>query len=383
MARLMTGFFLLFVLMKIYLIAGEDSGDLHAANLIAALQMKDSNLQFRGVGGDMMEKKGMELIAHVKDINFMGFVEVVKNLGTIKKLFRNVELDIQSYQPDIVVLVDYPGFNLRIAKFIKNLGIPVAYYISPQVWAWKKGRVKKIKAFTDKMMVILPFEQEFYRKEGLEVEFVGHPLLDEIQDRTLTQHSPEKIIALLPGSRQQEIKRMLPLMLELIPHYPDCTFVLAGAPSQTYSFYKSLTNNAYLTEGRLEIRMNQTYQILEQAHAALVTSGTATLETALFNVPEVVVYKGSPISYEIGKRLVNVDYISLVNLILEKEAVKELIQYDYTVENVKAALDEIMDGQGRANVLKNYDELWIKLGSRGASERAATTIMGMLGKKEG
>ncbi|MEO0897843.1 MAG: lipid-A-disaccharide synthase [Bacteroidota bacterium] len=355
--------------MKLFAIAGEDSGDLHAGNLLKALHTKDPQLEVRGVGGDCMAEAGMMLLAHVRDINFMGFVEVVSNLSTIRQLFRKVEADIQEFQPDAVLLVDYPGFNLRIAKFIKKLGIPVVFYISPQVWAWKKNRVKTIKEFTDRMMVILPFEKEFYQKEGLEVDFVGHPLLDVIQEPEVQKSDKKSVIALLPGSRKQEISRMLPDMLQLIPQFPDHRFVIAGAPSRVKSFYEGFT-----TGYEVEIWMNKTYELLSMADYAVVTSGTATLETALFKVPEVVVYKGSPISYAIGKRLVQVNFISLVNLILGRKAVEELIQHDYTAKQTEGAIRKLMEADHAERLKLDYDELWEKLGREGASERAAAIV---------
>lgn len=355
--------------MKLYVIAGEDSGDLHTRNLIRALKKKQPDLKFRGVGGDKMADEGMHLIAHIRDINFMGFWEVIRNIRTIRKLFTTVKKDIEEWQPDAVILVDYPGFNLRIAKFIKGLGIRVFYYISPQIWAWKKGRVKTIRKYVDQMMVILPFEQEFYANESVEVHFVGHPLLDEIQ----LADPPEKehpVIALLPGSRKQEISRMLPVMLTVVGKFPEYRFMIAGAPSQSEAFYHNL-----MGETRAELVMNQTYKVLQSADFALVTSGTATLETALFKVPQVVCYRGSAFSYEIGKRLVKVKFISLVNLILDRQLVTELIQYEFSPAKLFTALKEIMTQEGKEAVLKGYEELHQKLGDGGASERAAEIIL--------
>ncbi|MEM6262019.1 MAG: lipid-A-disaccharide synthase [Bacteroidota bacterium] len=355
--------------MKFYLIAGEDSGDLHTRNLVRAL---GPEFRFRGVGGDKMQDEGAELIAHIRDINFMGFWEVIKNLGTIRKLFRLVKEDIRHWKPDAVVLVDYPGFNMRMMPFLKKLGIPIYYYISPQVWAWKKGRVKKIKQYADRMLVILPFEQEFYQKEGIQVDFVGHPLLDEVPlqgPKSTPDRNP--VIALLPGSRKQEISRMLPIMLEATSSFPSAKFVVAGAPSQPVSFYQPMIQ-AY---PNVEIRMNQTYDLLESADYAMVTSGTATLETALFRVPQVVCYRGSWLSYHIGKRLVQVDYISLVNLILGKEAVKELIQGDFNVNRLTAELKALMNPKRYKRVQDDYEKLYQKLGETGASARAAHVLI--------
>lgn len=356
--------------MKLYVIAGEDSGDLHTGNLIRAMKARQPDMQCRGVGGEQMKSAGTKLVAHVKDINFMGFWEVIRNLRTIRKLFKTVESDILSWQPDAVLLVDYPGFNLRIARFLSERGIRVFYYISPQVWAWKKGRVKKIRQYVERMFVILPFEQEFYAKEGVEVDFVGHPLLDVIDEQVESNSQDKPIIALLPGSRKQEITRMLRPMLGLVSRFPTYRFVIAGAPSQTESFYRSIMGNS-----PVELRMNQTYDILQAASYAVVTSGTATLETALFRVPEVVCYRGAWISYQIGKRLVNVDYISLVNLILGRKAVEELIQGDFTTDRVEKELRKLMEEQRQQRIQKDYAELRQLLGNSGASERVAELLL--------
>jgi len=361
--------------MKLYFIAGEDSGDMHAGNLIGALSKLQPNLQTRGVGGERMRAQGMKLVAHVKDINFMGFWEVLRNIRTIRRLFRTVEADIVQWQPDAVVLVDYPGFNLRLAPFLKQLGIRIFYYISPQVWAWKKGRVKKIQAFVDRMFVILPFEKVFYANEGVEVDFVGHPLLDEISrlqmgNATLSNPGSPKTIALLPGSRKQEIKRMLPLMLELSNQYTEHQFIIAGAPSQSAEFYQQI-----IGIHPVELRMNQTYQVLAQADLAIVTSGTATLETALFGVPQVVCYKGAWLSYLIGKQLVQVKYISLVNLILDRPAVTELIQHDYHIDRLREEVERLMQPSIRESLQQDYTELHRRLGDGGASAETARLIL--------
>lgn len=355
---------------KIYIIAGEDSGDLLGSHLVAALQALNPENTFRGVGGDKLQSQGMELVAHVRNINFMGFWEVIKNLRTIRQLFRTVEADIQAWKPDAVIFIDYPGFNLRMAKFVHGLGIKVLYYISPQLWAWKKGRIATIKQYVDKMFVILPFEKDFYRKEGVEVTYVGHPLLDTIA-QTTTASAPRlrPLIALLPGSRTQEIKKMLPIMLETARNFPDYDFVIAGAPSKTADFYLQLMGDT-----KAILQMNQTHAILSQADAALVTSGTATLETALFKVPQVVCYKGSPISYFIGKRLVQVRYISLVNLILDKAAVTELIQNDLTISRLTQALQALFHPAQRAQILSDYETLHTLLGNAGASKVAAKAM---------
>ncbi|MEZ4851644.1 MAG: lipid-A-disaccharide synthase [Bacteroidia bacterium] len=360
--------------MKLYFIAGEDSGDLHTKNLIKALKQEIPSLQTRGVGGELMRSVGTELVAHIEDINFMGFWEVITNLKTIRQLFRTVKEDIEQWQPDAVVLIDYPGFNLRMAKYLKEKGLRIIYYISPQVWAWKKGRVKTIRQYVDQMLVILPFEKDFYKKEGVDVDFVGHPLLDEIECYTDTGKKAP-IVALLPGSRQQEIKRMLPVMLKMIPQFPDYEFVIAGAPSQKPAFYEAMIGNV-----PVKLIMNQTYEVLSKAQYALVTSGTATLETALFDVPQVVCYKGSPISYHIGKYLVQVRFISLVNLILNQPLVKELIQAEFNTEKLSHALKNIMDPVEEANIKNGYVLLRHQLGDKGASTKAAQLIISKLGE---
>ncbi|WP_291091819.1 MULTISPECIES: lipid-A-disaccharide synthase [unclassified Empedobacter] len=365
--------------MKYYIIAGEASGDLHASNLMKKLKLKDPQAEFRFWGGDLMQMQGGTLVKHYRDLAFMGFAEVVMNLRTILGNISVAKKDIETYQPDAVILVDYPGFNLRIAEFVKSLGIKVYYYISPQIWAWKTGRVHKIKKVVDKMFVILPFEEEFYQRYNYKVDFVGNPLLDSLnnlpsideqQFRKDNNLDERPIIALLPGSRTQEIKVKLPLMLSVEKDFPDYQFVVAGAPSQPIENYKKIAGND------LKIVENKTYDLLRVSHAALVTSGTATLETALLKVPEVVCYKGNAISYEIGKRVVkNIRFISLVNLIMDEEVVKELIQYDLTYENIKRELDLILNSPKREKIMKSYEELYHKLGGIGASERTASLII--------
>jgi len=368
-----------FVSMKYYIIAGEASGDLHGSNLMKALKMKDPSAEFRFWGGDLMQKEGGMPVKHYKDLAFMGFSEVLLNLKTILGNISFAKKDITAYCPDAVILVDYPGFNLRIAKFVKSLGIRVYYYISPQIWAWKTGRVHTIKKFVDRMFVILPFEKEFYAKYGYEVDFVGHPLLDAMKDlpeidaqEFKSEHGLDerKVIGILPGSRKQEIKKKLPIMLSVEKDFPKYQFVIAGAPSVEAGFYNTVAGKP--------IRMvsNKTYDLLRISEAALVTSGTATLETALLNIPEVVCYKGSRISYEIGKRVVKyIQFISLVNLIMDKEVVKELIQQDLNAKNLKAELNKILSEPKRSQVLNDYKELREKLGGEGASGRTAELIV--------
>jgi lipid-A-disaccharide synthase len=367
---------------KYYIIAGEASGDLHASNLMKELKKLDSGAQFRCWGGDLMKAQGAELVKHYRDLAFMGFTEVIMNLKTILGNIEFCKKDILGNRPDVLILVDYPGFNLRIAEFAKQQGIKVFYYISPQVWAWKQSRVHKIKRLVDKMFVILPFEKDFYRKFDYEVDFVGHPLLDAVQDDSLMPDSPEintqkPVIALLPGSRKQEIATMLPLMLKMVNHYSEYQFIIAGAPSQTKEYYENFIRGA-----DVKIVYNQTYRLLKQAEAALVTSGTATLETALFGVPEVVCYKGGTISYMIARQLIKVKYISLVNLIMEKEIVKELIQNDLNEANLKTELDKLLNLKTRKELLENYSVLKEKLGGRGASAKTAELMINYLKKDE-
>ena len=363
--------------MKYYFIAGEASGDLHASNLIKEINIKDANASIRAWGGDLMTAQGAKVVKHYRDLAFMGFAEVLMNLFTILSNIKNCKKDIDAFDPDVVILVDYPGFNMRIAEWAHNKGIRVVYYISPQVWAWKKSRVYQIKKYVDQMIVILPFEKDFYAKYDYTVSYVGHPLLDALptleknhQDFIGEHHLDDKpIIALLPGSRKQEISKMLSIMLKQVSLFPDYQFVIAGAPSIVDSFYSEIIKNQ-----KVHIVYGQTQQLLQHAHAALVTSGTATLETALIGVPEVVCYKGNRISYEIAKRIVDIKYISLVNLIMEKEVVKELIQDDLNDKNLQVELQKILEGKYRIAMLDEYEALSKKLGDGGASERAAEIV---------
>ncbi|MBK8873876.1 MAG: lipid-A-disaccharide synthase [Bacteroidetes bacterium] len=366
--------------MKYYVIAGEASGDLHASNLIKHLKNKDAGFTCRAWGGDLMKEQGVDLVKHYRDLAFMGFIEVVANLRTILRNIDFCKKDILAYKPDVLILVDYPGFNLRIADFAAKNGIHVIYYISPQIWAWKQSRIHQIKRNVNRMIVILPFEKDFYRKHDFNVDFVGHPLLDAISNRardenansfkSLNKLSDKPIIALLPGSRKQEIKTMLPLMLSVRNQFPDYQFVIGAAPSLEESFYKDITGNSDIS-----IVFGQTYPLLENAYAAPVTSGTATLETALFGVPEVVCYKGSLISYHIARQLIKIKYISLVNLIMDREVVTELIQDDLNPARIKEELTRItLDETGRNRMLQDYESLKQKLGGTGASERAANLI---------
>lgn len=366
--------------MKYYIIAGEASGDLHGSNLMKALLKQDSNAEIRFWGGDLMQAAGGTLVKHYRDLAFMGFVEVLFNLKTILNNIKFCKDDIIQFQPDVIIFIDYPGFNMRIAQWAKENRIKTHYYISPQIWAWKENRIKAIKRDIDKMYVILPFEKNFYEdKHHFPVEFVGHPLIDAIQNQKPIDTSAFKkennlnekpIIALLPGSRKQEITKMLSMMLSVVDDFPDYQFVIAGAPSQEYDFYKT-----FITKNNIKFISNKTYDLLKMAHAALVTSGTATLETALFKVPEVVCYKGSWISYQIAKRIITLKYISLVNLIMDKEVVTELIQDACNTKNIKKELTKILDPEYRKQLLKDYDALEQKLGGTGASEKTAQLII--------
>jgi lipid-A-disaccharide synthase len=376
--------------MQYYIIAGEASGDLHGSNLIKELHKLDAAANIRCWGGEKMETAGATLVKHYRDLAFMGFIEVIKNLRTI---FRNIDFckkDILDNRPDVLILIDYPGFNLRIAKWAKQQGLKIIYYISPQVWAWKENRVKGIKENVDKMLVILPFEKDFYKKWNYEVEYVGHPLVEVVEEFGIRNLEPgiqnggtvitnsklpvtnSNIIALLPGSRQQEILKKLPIMLEVAKHFPNYQFVVAKAPGLEESFYTELL----APYKNVTAVVNKTYELLAQSKAALVTSGTATLETALFAVPEVICYKGNAISYKIAKALVKIKYIGLVNLIMNKEVVKELIQDELTVENLKKELDQLLTNPKKQQQLQQ-DYLALKnLLSQGghASANAAKSI---------
>lgn len=372
--------------MKYYLIAGEASGDLHGANLMRAIVKEDPQAEFRFWGGDLMESIGGKPIKHYRDLAFMGFIEVLANLRTILSNIGFCKKDILDYKPDAIIFIDYPGFNLRIAKWAKQQGIPTHYYISPQIWAWKENRIKDIKKSVDEMYVILPFEKAFYEdKYQFPVHFVGNPLIDAIANREQInlaafqeKHQlPNKpIIAIIPGSRKQEISKMLHVMLEIVPDYPTYEFVIAGAPSQEASFYKKAIGNKPVS-----LVFGETYNLMNVAHAALVTSGTATLEAALFKVPEVVCYKGSYISYQIARRIINLKYISLVNLILDKEAVTELIQNDFNIKNLKVELNKLLEPESRKKIINDYERLEQVLGGEGASANTAKLIVKSLKEK--
>lgn len=366
--------------MKYYIIAGEASGDLHGSNLIKALRREDAQADIRFWGGDLMEKAGGTLVKHYKELAFMGFAEVLFNLKTILNNIRFCKKDIEQFHPDAIIFIDYPGFNMRIAEWAKKKKIPTHYYISPQIWAWKENRIKAIKRDFDKLYVILPFEKDFYeKKHHFPVEFVGHPLIDAIHSRVKVDESTFRkennldqrpIIALLPGSRKQEISKLLHEMLAVVNDFPDYQFVIAGAPGQDFEFY-----NQFLTHKAVHFISNKTYDLLSVAHAALVTSGTATLETALFKVPEVVCYKGNWISYQIAKRIITLKYISLVNLIMDEEVVTELIQNDCNSKKIKTELSKLLDEKYREKLIEKYHLLEEKLGGEGASEKVAKLIV--------
>ena len=366
--------------MKYYIIAGEASGDLHASNLMKAILQEDVHAEFRFWGGDLMEAVGGTLVKHYRELAFMGFIEVIMNLRTITKNIKLCKEDIAAYNPDKLIFIDYPGFNFRIMKWAKPLGFETHYYISPQIWAWKENRIKAIKRDVDEMYVILPFEKDFYEeRHQFPVHFVGHPLLDAIKNKTTVDEfefrktnglSDKPIIALLPGSRQQEIKKMLAVMLSVVDNFKDYQFVIAGAPSQDYEFYEQFIN----TEN-VNFISNKTYDLLSLSTAALVTSGTATLETALFKIPQVVCYKANNISYQIAKRIVKLDFISLVNLIMDKEVVKELIQNDFNTKTLKFELEKILDKSNRSILFNSYFDLEQKLGGSGASKKTAKLIV--------
>ena len=367
--------------MKYYIIAGEASGDLHASNLVAEIKKTDKKAEFRGWGGDLMKNQGVELVKHYRQTAFMGFVEVAVNLRKVLGNITQCKKDIVDYQPDAIILVDYPGFNLRIADFAHEKGFKVFYYISPQVWAWKRRRVRKIKKTVDRMLVIFPFEEEFYKNYGIDVTYVGNPLLDELakfgtanRSMFLRRNSlgeKREIIALLPGSRKQEVKRMLPTMLKVVSHFPNYQFVIGGVSSLGKDFYKRIMGNTDVF-----LIMDQTYELLQNSSAAVVTSGTATLETALFTVPEVVCYKATGLSYLLAKWMIKVKFISLVNLVMDKPVVKELIQRDLTEDNIVKELDLLLhNGKRQRQILEDYDELRERLGNAGASEKAAAAIV--------
>lgn len=369
--------------MKYYILAGEASGDLHASNLIKEITKIDQEAQFRGFGGELMEQAGMTVLKHYRDMAFMGIVPVIMNIRTIKKNFRFCEQDILAFQPDVLILVDYPGFNLRMAKFAKAKGIRTFYYISPKIWAWKEERVHKVKKYVDEMFTILPFETEFYRKYNYSVNYVGNPLLDAILkqktapdfERFYAENNlaAKSILALLPGSRKGEISVLLPTMIEAALRFPEYQCVIAGAPNMGSEFYKPYMNGKHIP-----ILWRKTYEILIHSRAAIVSSGTATLETAILNVPQVVVYQLRPnwLFQFLRIFFLKTTWVSLVNIILGRWAVAELIQSDFKLEKVVNELGKILkDPAHEKRMLNDYAEMMIRLGEPGASKRAAELMV--------
>lgn len=367
--------------MKYYFIAGEASGDLHAANCMKELMKLDADAAFAFTGGDLMEQvSGKKACVHIRQMAFMGFVDVLKNISAIRKNFKTVKQDILAVKPDLLVLVDYPGFNLRMAKWAWEQGIKVDYYISPTVWAWKEARVEQIKKYVNKLFVILPFEEAFYRKHNHKVYFVGHPLIDAVEQQKPklkareafikdNQLSGKPIVAILPGSRAQEIERMLDSMVKVTERFKDYQFVVAGSTNLPQSYYTPLASK------NIRVVFHQTYELLSYARAGIIKSGTSTLESALFRLPQVVCYKSGAVSFAIGKRLVNVKYISLPNLIMDQPIVKELVQNDFTVDAISEELDRLLNDEGyRQRILGDYDALIAHLGGTGASARIAGHI---------
>lgn len=370
--------------MKYYIVVGEASGDLHGSNLMKALYEEDINADIRFWGGDLMQKVGGTLVSHYKERAFMGFLEVVRNLPKLLKFISFCKEDIANFKPDVVIFIDNSGFNLRIAKWAKQQGFRTNYYISPQIWASRAYRIEKIRKYINEVFVIFPFVKDFYQKHNYKVHFVGHPLLDAIADRKqirkdffLQKHQLEDkpIIALLPGSRKQEISTMLSVMLSLVNDFEEYQFVIAGAPSQSYEFYKE-----FIGSSRVKFINNKTYDLLSFSYAALVTSGTATLETAMFKVPQVVCYKTSNFSYQIAKRIITLNFLSLVNLILDRKVVTELIQDNFNKKNLKEELTKILEVNNRKKMFLEYYELEQKLGESGASKKTAKLIVELLKK---
>jgi len=366
--------------MKYYILAGEVSGDLHGSHLVREMKRVEPDALFRGNGGDLMVKEGVDVVQHIRDLDFMGFWEILINLRRILSYIDACKKDVDSWQPDAIILIDYPGFNLRMAEYAHRKGIKVFYYISPQLWAWKQGRIRKIKKFVDHLFVILPFEKEFFARFGYAVDFVGHPLLDAIPSLPehdliafRARHSLDQrpIIALLPGSRTQEIRRILPVMLRVIPFFNQTfQFVIAGTSAVAPEYYQKLSRGT-----GIPIVFGETYDLMIHAEAALVTSGTATLEAALLDLPQVVCYKANPISFAIARKLVHLKYISLVNLILGKEVVKEMIQKEMNRTAVAFQLNEIIfNPEKREQIFADYVELRRKLGGKGASRVTAELI---------
>jgi lipid-A-disaccharide synthase len=361
---------------KIFIIAGEASGDLHASNLVKELRLLLPDVQISGWGGGLMQQNGVTILKDYKELAFMGFSEVVKNLGTIFKNFKLCKAQIEAFKPDAILFVDYPGFNLRMAKWAKLEGYKTIYYISPQIWAWKENRIHGIKKYVDQMLVILPFEKAFYEKWDFPVSYVGHPLVSVIEDfkkaNIVQEHPLQPTIAVLPGSRKQEILEKLPIMLSVVADFKDYTFIVTKAPGVDTSVYGPLLANY----PNVKVVERKTYSVLHTATAAMVTSGTATLETALFGVPQVVCYKGNKLSYLIAKKIVKIKYISLVNLIMDKPVVKELIQDDLNTKNLKVELEKLLNTPTSEKIKTAYNELSSILSVGGnASKKAALLIV--------
>lgn len=372
--------------MRYYLIVGEASGDLHAANLMAAIRQKDSAAEFRFFGGDKMQAQGGELAKHYREMAFMGFVEVLFNLRKIAGFLKYAKKDVLDWKPDVLILVDYAGFNLRMAAYAKKNSIRTVYYISPKLWAWNTKRVEKVKRSVDKMLLILPFEKEFYEQHGyLNAEYVGNPLMDELaafqpDPQFLAEYrlSDKPIIALLPGSRKQEIEKLLPVMVEGVRAFSKTHhIVVAGVPHFDRWVYKKAADGFYT------IIYNNTYNIVTNAAVGVVASGTAALETALLRMPQVVCYKASPLTIAIARMVIKIKYISLANLILDKLIFKELIQQDCTPERIEEELERLLkDAEYRSQQLSDYEAVAEKTGGPGASERAAASIVNFVNSKE-
>ena len=356
--------------MTLYIVTGEPSGDLHAANLVHELKAANNSIDIRAWGGERLIAEGVELARHIKDTAFMGFWDVLKNLNAIKQNLTYCKQDILRYKPDAIVLVDYPGFNLKIAQFAKQHGIKVFYYISPKVWAWNRSRVSKIKRYVDELLVIFPFEVDFYQKNGMEVTYVGNPLLDEISKGNFkfTYQTENPIIALLPGSRKQEIETMLPEMLKVVDEFPSYQFVVAATNTFSKEYYQS-----FIKGKNVEFVFNETYGLLSNAIAAVITSGTASLEAVLFKVPQVVCYKTNWLTYILAKNLIKIKFLSLVNILMDRLVVKELIQADFNKRNIKKELDILLSE--REKILTDYDKLSNLLNKKGASKNAAQFIL--------
>jgi lipid-A-disaccharide synthase len=367
--------------MRYYFIAGEASGDLHGSRLAAAIMADDPNAEIRGWGGDLMSKEGVSIVKHIRELAIMGIVQVIQKLPQIFRNFSFCHKDILDFKPDAIVLIDYSGFNLRIAKWAKQKGFRVFYFISPQVWATRARRVEKVKKYVDRMFCILPFEKDFYAKFGYNADYVGHPLIDIVDNAKklplLSTENTKPIIALLPGSRKQEIKAILKTMISIVPDFPDYQFVVAMAPSIPIELYHSIIG----TDNSIMLVQNQTYPLLNSAHAALVKSGTATLETALFSVPQVVCYKTGPIFYWIVRQIIKIPFISLVNIVMGKKIVEELIQKDLNRERLTTEVEKILIPEQRTAMLQNYEDLRKRLGNKGAAARVSQLLIDAISTK--